>query len=772
MRFLVRCGVVAGLLAGAGMAAVASPAGPAFGIAGGSAAPADRFGFVADVKVGNAVRGCSGALVDPEWVVTAKSCFAEGAGPVPSGPPAQPTTVTVGREDLTAIGKGQVRAVTHLAPHPARDLLLAKLASPVVDIVPVRISTTAPAAGEVLQVAGFGRTTTEWMPERLHTAPFAVQAVSAGAVEVAGDPTAPASLCKGDAGGPALRGSDAGVELVAVHNASWQGRCLGTGASETRTGASEARIDNVREWLRQTVRGGTFVRLPTSAQALDTRTGLGAPAGARPAGSVTSFQVTGVGGIPPTGVTAVLVDVTAVTTAATYLTVLPDGAPPGQALSTLNAAANQIISNTAVVSVPANGRLAVYNNGSGVHALVDVQGYYTTEGSAGRGFVPVNHTRVVDTRNGADGIVPAWGSRTFTLTGGIVPAGAGTAFLDLIVTDATAQGWVGAFPPGGTNDRSVMDYVPGTTSHGVAVLLDAEGRAIFTNNGGSAIHLVLTATGYFTGSPGTGAGLRTMPAARKLDTRNVGTGVPVPPNSIVDVALGVPAGAAALVNLTAVDNTTDGHFQAWPLDGPEVTSSLTNFAPPNTGARAGLAVVKVGTGGKIRIRNAGAGTTHALVDLQGWYAGDLIPAGGPAARGPAAGTAARDAAAGTTAASVDIPGSTVEDFRYPGAESIEDIELIRGDGRIMLATCNGDPQLITVESVGRSVYCFRVKGDTGWLSLRLDRVFLVGSGDQVVAATVTTNGEQQTVVVPEGEVRPTGTTDPNFAVLLELRASP
>ena len=29
----------------------------------------------------------------------------------------------------------------------------------------------------------------------------------------------------------------------------------------------------------------------------------------------------------------------------------------------------------------------------------------------------------------------------------------------------------------------------------------------------------------------------------------------------------------------------------------------------------------------------------------------------------------------------------------------------------------------------------------------------------------------QTVVVPEGEVRPTGATDPNFAVLLELRAS-
>jgi hypothetical protein len=118
------------------------------------------------------------------------------------------------------------------------------------------------------------------------------------------------------------------------------------------------------------------------------------------------------------------------------------------------------------------------------------------------------------------------------------------------------------------------------------------------------------------------------------------------------------------------------------------------------------------------------------------------------------------------------PDAIIEDFRYPGAESIEDIELIRGDGRIMLVECTDDPALITVESVGREVFCFRVTGDTGWLSLRLDRVFLVGAGDQTVAATITANGAQETVTVPEGQVRPTGTTDPDFAVLLELRATP
>lgn len=763
MRFLLRRSVVAGLLVTGAVVAATWSAGPAFGIAGGSVAPANEYGFVADVKVGNAVRGCSGALVDPEWVVTAKSCFAEGASPVQTGPPSQPTTVTVGREDLTTIGRGQVRTVTHVVPHTSRDLLLAKLASPVVDVVPVKVSASAPVAGEVLRVAGFGRTATEWLPERLYTAPFTVQAVTAGAFDVAGDPAAPASLCKGDAGGPALRSVASGVELVAVNTASWQGRCLGTSASETRTGATEARVDNIRDWMRQTVRGGTFVRLSTSAQVLNTLNGLGAPAGTLPAGRTTAFQVSGVGGIPTSGVTAVLVDVTAVATGATtYLTLLPDGVASPQGMSTLNVAANQTISNTAVVSMPANGRITVYSPVGGAHVLVDVQGYYTTAGSVGRGFVPVNPTRVVDTRSalgGPGGVVPARGSRTFTLTGGAIPAGASTAFVDLIVTGATAQGWVGTYPPGGANNSSVMDYVRGTTSHAVAVRLGSDGRATFTNNSGSAVHFVMTATGYFTADAGSGAGLRTMPAARKLDTRSVGTGVPVPPNSVVDVALGVPAGVAAAVNLIAVGYTADGHLQAWPLDGQQTATSLTNFGSPNTAPRAGHAVVKVGTDGKIRIRNASSAATHIIVEVQGWYANDLIPAGGT--------STARE-----VADDVNVPGSTVEDFRYPGAESIEDIELIRGDGRIMLAECTGDPQLITVESVGRLVYCFRVKGDTGWLSLRLDGVFLVGSGDQVVAAKITTNGEEQTVVVPEGEVRPTGANDPNFAVLLELRASP
>ncbi|MEU8665244.1 hypothetical protein [Actinoplanes philippinensis] len=121
----------------------------------------------------------------------------------------------------------------------------------------------------------------------------------------------------------------------------------------------------------------------------------------------------------------------------------------------------------------------------------------------------------------------------------------------------------------------------------------------------------------------------------------------------------------------------------------------------------------------------------------------------------------------------EMPSSIVEDYSYPGAAAIPEITLIKGDGRITLVPCDtANPDLITVESIGRTVFCFAVQGDSGWLSLRLDRVFLVGAGDQKVAAKVTANGVTDTVNIGAGGIESIGVEDPDFGVLLELRATP
>ena len=376
-------------------------------------------------------------------------------------------------------------------------------------------------------------------------------------------------------------------------------------------------------------KGGDFVPLSPGGALLDTRSGTGGVTGPRTAGSTTTFLVRGRGGVPAAGVSAVLVDVTAISpTTATHLTLWPDGSSR-PALSMVNAAANQIISNSAVVPVGANGRLALFNNAGSTHVAVDVQGYFTeTAGGAGGGFVPVNHTRLVDTRSGLGGgagAIAAGGSRTFTLTGGVIPAGAAAAFLDLIVTGATDNGWLAAYPAGGSG-RSVMDFETGTTTHGAAVKLAADGRGTFVNHSNETIHLVLTGQGYFTASSASGAGLRTLPVNRLLDTRTTG-GTGVGSGGTVDVQVGGTNGlptrgvAGAVLNVTAISPAASGTLKAWPVSGAEPIASVVNFPAGDT--RAALSVVQLGTSARVRIKNTSSGSLHITVDLQGWFANPL-----------------------------------------------------------------------------------------------------------------------------------------------------
>ncbi|MFK0121646.1 trypsin-like serine protease, partial [Streptomyces sp. NPDC090994] len=206
------------------------------------------YAFTAKILIGDNVRSCSGALVDAQWILTASSCFAatgQPAFPITAGAPAEKTTATIGRTDLSTTA-GHVVEITELVPRSDRDLVMAKLAAPVTDIAPAVISSTALAPGEVVHALGYGRTADEWVPNQLHTGAFTVETTSDTIVAIE---SAGGAICRGDAGGPALREKDGQVELVAVHNASWQGGCFGE--TETRTGAVETRLDDIHQWIQQ-----------------------------------------------------------------------------------------------------------------------------------------------------------------------------------------------------------------------------------------------------------------------------------------------------------------------------------------------------------------------------------------------------------------------------------------------------------------------------------------------------------------------------------------
>ena len=235
---------LAALAAALVAAPVALSSAPATALTG-TDAPA-QLNYVAKINVGEQ-SACTGTLIAPQWVLTAATCFAADGKPA-EGRPAVATTVTVGRTDLTQDG-GSVLPAIRLVPHADRDLVPVKLAARITDpaVKPVRLATSPAAAGEELVKAGFGRTKTEWVPDKLHTATFTVASTAATTVDLNGSDTA--TVCKGDAGGPALRTVDGTTELVAVNSRSWQGGCLGIDPAETRTGAVDTRVDDIGAWV-------------------------------------------------------------------------------------------------------------------------------------------------------------------------------------------------------------------------------------------------------------------------------------------------------------------------------------------------------------------------------------------------------------------------------------------------------------------------------------------------------------------------------------------
>jgi hypothetical protein len=366
-----------------------------------------------------------------------------------------------------------------------------------------------------------------------------------------------------------------------------------------------------------------FVPLATPAGVLDTRDGTGGTTGKRGPGSMTAFPVLGVGGIPASGVRAVQVRVSAnAPTAATFLEVWPEG-QPHNGLSLINVGAGENISNVATVPVGASGKLVAYNSAGDTNIVVDVLGYYSA--TTGGGFVPVPHARVVDTRSGLGttvGTIPAGGSRTVTLTGGSVPAGATAVAVNLLVPSASAAGWLAAAPAGTASGKGILNYATGSTQSGATVKLPANGQVTFYNKGTAAVHLVVATQGYYTASAATGAELNNA-AVRVINTRTAGAGTPVPAGGTLDVQVagvnGIPAGATAVaVNLTVTSPQQAGYLKAWPLGATEPAVSIMDF---NAGVwRANAIKLVPGTDGKLRIVNGSTGTTHLIVDIQAWYA--------------------------------------------------------------------------------------------------------------------------------------------------------
>ncbi|MEV6236294.1 tachylectin-related carbohydrate-binding protein [Lentzea sp. NPDC051838] len=220
----------------AAVAAVALAGVPvAQALSGGTVVPDGSYEFLARLTAGD--KGCSGALVAPGYVLTAASCLPQTAGDV---------KVVVGKVNL-ATGTGFATTARRIVRHTDRDVALVKLATKTDGITPLALSGTTLAQNESLKSAGFGRTATEWVPDRPRVSTFTAGALTTTEASLTGEK----DTCKGDAGGPVFREVNGTPQVVAVNSRSWQNGCLLV--NETRKGSTGTRVDDLTAWITKQI---------------------------------------------------------------------------------------------------------------------------------------------------------------------------------------------------------------------------------------------------------------------------------------------------------------------------------------------------------------------------------------------------------------------------------------------------------------------------------------------------------------------------------------
>ncbi len=395
--------------------------------------------------------------------------------------------------------------------------------------------------------------------------------------------------------------------------------------------------------------GGGFHPL-TPARILDTRAGVGINNGRIRAGDGSlrtepnpemrideannhQTKVTGVGGVPEHGVSAVLLNVTADQPSAdSWLAVYPKlprrsifedqswfRTEPGT--SNLNFRKGQTLPNLVLARVGAGGRIMLENYAGDLNAIADVVGWFDT-GSGGDGFTGVTPERILDTRQagGAGAFGPSETRHLSVTNRANVPSDATAVVLNVTQIGATAYGYLTVWPTGVAQpDTSNLNGAPGRTRPNLVVSKIGTGGQVDIFNFAGQSDVAVDVVGYF--SP-RGGKVYPLSPTRIMDTRS-GYRTPAEPlgaNEVRGLGVvgvgGVPANATAvIVNVTGTQSTIGSFLTVFPAGQPLPTTSSLNLEMGDPAPN--LVMMKVGQGGQISIANA-RGSAHVIVDVMGY----------------------------------------------------------------------------------------------------------------------------------------------------------
>ena len=387
------------------------------------------------------------------------------------------------------------------------------------------------------------------------------------------------------------------------------------------------------------VPGSTYFPL-TPTRVLDTRIGTGTGGTSNPIGpdSFINVQVTGVGGVPATGVTAVALNVVATQASGplSWLTVWPAGEARPDA-SNLNFDAGVSVPNLVIARVGADGRVSMSNQNGSVHVAADVQGWFTGD-TTGSTYVPGDPLRILDTRDGTGGrstrLGPGEAMELKVTEVGNVPAGARAVVLNVTATNVSGpESYLTVWPSGASRPvSSNLNFTGGQTVPNLVIATVGDSGKVSLYNDVGTVDVIADTQGHFAAPVPAGTvlpGSVYWPSSpvRILDTRE-GLGVPgghrgqLGTNGPLDLQVtgrgGVPAGATAVVlNVTVTESPGP---QSWLTVYPTGTAlpeaSNLNFTAGQTVPN--LVIARIGRGGKVSIANA-HGSTFVIADVQGWF---------------------------------------------------------------------------------------------------------------------------------------------------------
>jgi hypothetical protein len=397
---------------------------------------------------------------------------------------------------------------------------------------------------------------------------------------------------------------------------------------------------------------GTYYPL-TAARLLDTRTSTGGhPTPLGPTASLV-LDVAGRGGVPTSGASAVVINVTVTgATAGSYVTAWPGGTRPG--VSSINFVKGATRANIATVPLSASGDLSLYNNSGSVNVIVDVLGFYgsgdtapTDPGTANE-FTSVTPERLFDSRQTTEGPLKGGETNTFFVdfgVGGSLSSSVHALALNITAVAGQGAGYLTTWDGGATRPTaSTLNYTGAAATANMAVVktklctTTACGTpapvqfAVYNGSGGSVDVLVDLVGIYY--NDGT-AGLRFTPLVPKriTDSRSKLNGVPLTQGqtqALTAPSTVVSADTDSLVtNTTAVAPTASTYLSLWRVGESRPPVSNLNALAGTTVANG--AVIPLSATNKFNIYN-NAGTTNFLVDVTGRFDGSVSLAGLRAAK--------------------------------------------------------------------------------------------------------------------------------------------